>query len=370
MKKGKPRLMPITLWNFTKTVISFSIFFIGSIILTITGFVLLTLCGKTKKHKYKYHQILCVTFKILAKMMIQVPFTVINKHNERFEKPGIIISNHQSHLDLLYTLMLSPKIIVLTNKWVWKAPFYGWIIRYADFLPVIDGIEHHVDRLEKLVKDGYSILVFPEGTRSEDCRIGRFRKGAFYLADKLNVDIIPLVIHGIGHVLPKTEFMLRKGQIHIEIGERISPDHAIRKDKDMLEVSKNMRQLHKKRYENLAVQVETVDYFSDKVYHNYIYKGAIIERRARKNLKKHDNYRSFIAQLPESGNVLILNCGQGELPLMCALVKKNLTITATETDKDLFTIAKNCISIPENLTYLEDAGDCGEGDVVIDCAEM
>jgi 1-acyl-sn-glycerol-3-phosphate acyltransferase len=357
--------MPITLWNFTKTIISFIIFFIGSILLTIIGFFLLTVGGKTKKHKYKYHQILCVTFRILSKMMIQVPFKVINNHNERFEKPGIIISNHQSHIDLLYTLMLSPKIIALTNKWVWKAPFYGWIIRYADFLPVIDGIENHVDKLEKLIEDGYSILIFPEGTRSKDCSIGRFRKGAFYLADKLKVDIIPLVVHGIGHVLPKTEFMLRKGQVHIEIGERITPEHHLRNGKNILDVSKDMRYLYKKRYETLAAQIETVDYFKDKVYHNYIYKGPVIERRAKKNLKQNDNYRSIISRLPNTGKILITNCGQGEFPLMCALVKKNLLITAAEQDKDLFAIAKNCISIPSNLIYIENIDDYEGYDEVV-----
>jgi 1-acyl-sn-glycerol-3-phosphate acyltransferase len=365
MKKGKHRLMPITLWNFTKTTISFIVFLVGSIILTITGFHLLTIGGKTKKHKYKYHQILCVTFRILAKMMIQVPFKVLNPHKENFEKSGIIIANHQSHIDMMYILMLSPKIITLTNEWVWKSPFYGWIIRYADFLPIIDGIENHVDKLGKLIKDGYSILIFPEGTRSEDCGIGRFKKGAFYLADILKVDIIPLVIHGIGHVLPKIEFMLRKGLVHIEIGERISPDHPMRKNKEVLEISKTMRNLHKKRYENLANQIETADYFRDKVYHNYIYKGPMIERRARKNLKTHKNYHSLISNLPDKGKVLITNCGQGEFPLMCALVKKNLLITATEQNKELFTIAKNCIFIPQNLFYEENVINFEEFDYVL-----
>ncbi len=365
MKKGKPRLMPVTLWNFVKTVFSFTVFLIGSIIITIIGFFLLTLGGKTKKHKYKYHQVLYVTFRLLSKMMIQVPFKVINKHNEDFDKPGIIISNHQSHIDLLYTLMLSPKIITLTNQQVWKSPFYGWIIRYADFLPLVDGIEQHVDKLEKLIADGYSILIFPEGTRSEDCSIGRFRKGAFYLADKLNLDIIPLVIHGIGHVLPKKEFMQRKGTIHVEILERITPDNPMRRDRNMLDVSKDMRALYKERYASLASRIETTGYFRDKVYHNYIYKGPLIERRARKNMKVYGNYNTIISCLSDKGNLLAVNCGQGEFPLMCSLVKKDLSITATEQNADLLAIAKNCISVPENLSYREDMDDIRQYDIFI-----
>ncbi|MDL2261975.1 1-acyl-sn-glycerol-3-phosphate acyltransferase [Bacteroidales bacterium OttesenSCG-928-I21] len=364
-KKGKARLMPITLWNFLKTIISFTVFLIGSIIITIAGFILITIGGKNSKNKLLYHKLLSKTFSLLAKLMIQVPSKVINPHGEDFSKPGVIICNHQSHIDLMYTLMLSPKIITLTNEWVWKSPFYGWIIRYADFLPVIDGIEEHIDRIEKLIKDGYSILIFPEGTRSPDCSIGRFKKGAFYLADKLNLDIIPLIIHGIGHVLPKSEFMLRKGQINVEIQERISPNDPLRKNIEINEISKNIRKYYQKNYEKLREQVETPEYFADLVYHNYIYKGRSIEQRAKRNLKKQNNYKDIISQLPNKANLLIINCGQGEFSLLCALVKKNLNITAIEKDTELLSIAKNCTSVPDNLFYSDNYENCEKYDIFV-----
>jgi 1-acyl-sn-glycerol-3-phosphate acyltransferase len=350
-KKGKYRLMPVSLGNIAKTILSFFVFLIGSLTITFVGFFLLTLAGKTQKHKYRFHQLLCATFKLLARAMIQLPFKVINPHNERFDKPCIIIANHQSHIDLLYMLMLSPKIITLTNQWVWKSPFYGRVIRYADFLPVVDGIEQHVDKLEKVIADGYSILIFPEGTRSEDCSIGRFHKGAFYLANKLNLDIVPVLLHGIGHALPKKEFLLRKGQVHIKILERITPINPLRKNTDLLEFSKRTRTLYKSEYNRLSTQIETPAYFADKVLHNYIYKGAAVERRAKDNLKRYQRYHSIVSRLPDHGAILTLNCGQGEFPLMCALVKKNLSLTASESNSDLFAIAQNCISIPNNLCY-------------------
>ena len=65
-------------------------------------------------------------------------------------------------------------------------------------------------------------MIFPEGTRSADCSILRFHRGAFYLAEQLQIDIIPVMIHGVGHVLPKQEFMLRKGEIRIQVMPRIS----------------------------------------------------------------------------------------------------------------------------------------------------
>jgi 1-acyl-sn-glycerol-3-phosphate acyltransferase len=56
-------------------------------------------------------------------------------------EPAVIISNHQSHIDLLLLLMLNPRIIALTNDWVWKNPVYGIVIRYLDYLSCHRGYE-------------------------------------------------------------------------------------------------------------------------------------------------------------------------------------------------------------------------------------
>ncbi len=350
-KNGKNRLMPITMKNLGITIISFIGFLIGSIYLTLAGFVSLTLLGKTDKHKLWYHKRLCGIFRFLVKIIPNIDFELQNTENETFEKPGIIIANHQSHLDLMYLLLLNPKIICLTNHWVWRCPFYGWIIRYADFYPVEDGIEDNIEQLREVVAKGYSILVFPEGTRSENCDILRFHKGAFYLAQQLNVDIIPTMIHGIGHFFPKTEFLLRKGKATVKIFNRITPDNeTFCAGKECRETAKLVRHFYEQEYAKLAQEVETADYYNDLVLHNYIYKSRQIEQHARKVLKDK-NLASQIADLPDEGTYTIENCGQGEFALLAALVKKNLQIIATDSDENNIAIAKNCTSVPKNLQY-------------------
>lgn len=353
-QKGENRPIPITIWNFIKTFISFNVFLLGSLWLSITAIFLLLVGKNNSKLKFGYHRFLCATMRLLARIFIQVPYKIINQGKETFDKPGVIICNHQSHVDLLYTLMLSPKIIVLTNKWVWNSPFYGWIIRYADFLPVIDGIENNIEKLEKLVKEGYSILVFPEGTRSADCSILRFHQGAFYLADTLKLDIIPIVTHGIGHMFPKKEFLLRKGEVHIKILDRIKPDNStFRLQKTVLETTKLVRKLYKETYQQMSKEIETPDYYKDLVLYNYIYKGRSVEQSARKLLKATRNFSEQIAQLPDEGSYHIAACGQGEFALMAALVKKNLQITATDPDPEKLALARSCTSVPKNLKYIE-----------------
>ncbi len=350
-KNGKDRLIPITFKNLLTTIISFVVFLIGTIYLTLAGFISLTILGKTDSHKLWYHKRLCGTFRFLVKIIPGVSFDLQNVAQETFEKPGIIIANHQSHLDLMYLLLLNPKIICLTNRWVWRCPFYGWIIRYADFYPVENGIEDNVDVLRKAIDKGYSILVFPEGTRSENCDILRFHKGAFYLAKQLQVDIIPALIHGIGHVFPKTEFLLRKGKVTVQLLPRITTDNELySEDVECRDFAKSVRKLYIREYEQLANEVETAEYYKDLVLHNYIYKSRQIEQQARKVLKDVD-LCSKVDSLPNEGTYTIENCGQGEFALLAALVKKNLQIVATDSDENNIAIAKNCISVPGNLKF-------------------
>ena len=356
-KHGNDRLMPITLLNLLKTIYAFTVFFVFSIILTLLGFFVLTVAGKTPKHKLLYHKCMCGLLKACVRLMPGVDAHVHNPAGETFEKPAIITCNHQSHLDLLYTLALNPKIICLTNKWVWNSPFYGWIIRYADFYPVANGIEESEKQVEKALRNGYSVLVFPEGTRSENCDILRFHRGAFHLAKKLGVDVIPVVTHGIGHVFPKKEFMLRKGRVDVRVLQRISPDSEMFSGKEPAEISRAMRLYYETEYQRICAEVENADYYADLVLHNYIYKGRDIERRARRNLRINDNYREAIAALPDSGEYRIDNCGQGEFALLAALVKKNLQITATDPNAELVAIARNCISVPDNLYFLDNADE-------------
>ena len=87
----------------------------------------------------------------------------------------------------------------------------------ADYYPVAKGIENSVELLRDRVNNGYSIVIFPEGTRSVDWKMKRFHKGAFYLAEKLGIDILPIVIDGTGYTLTKNDFFSerRSGNTHV-----------------------------------------------------------------------------------------------------------------------------------------------------------
>ena len=175
-------------------------------------------------------------------------YTIKNPHGEDFSKPAIYICNHQSHLDVLALIALHPKLIFMTNDWVWKSPFYGAVIRKAGYFPASWGLSVNSEHVKKMAAEGYSVAIFPEGTRTNDGRIGRFHRGAFLAARELGMDLLPILIRGFHEALPKHDFLLRPHPLTLEIGERVQ----VPQEADIAEFTRQMRHFYVDWYEKDA----------------------------------------------------------------------------------------------------------------------
>ena len=241
-----------------RTVYSF-LFFSFFSLLVFTPFVWAYIkIGKaTEKKSYRLHQLIYYASRFVM-MHHGIPGTKFRTKIDKglnFDKPRIIICNHQSHLDLMCQLVFSPKVVFLTNEWVWNNPFYGLLIRNAEYLPVKDGLENIMPQLRSLVNRGYSVAVYPEGTRSQDCRIGRFHQGAFFLARELGLDILPMYLYGSGKILPKKSYHLCKGIFYIEVGKPLS-QKALSAMGNLREQASEMRKHYIRKYEEIADKIE------------------------------------------------------------------------------------------------------------------
>ncbi len=255
MKDGKVRAMPVTIMRILRSVWAFGFLLISVIVCT--PVVLVIFIGRKREWKDRFlHNLLYRFANLVIRRVPAVNFTFDNSLGETFSKPAVIISNHQSHLDLMCLLMLTPRMIVVTNDWVWHNPIYGALIRRAEFVPAAEGIEEYMPRFRSLAERGYSILIFPEGTRSVDCSILRFHKGAFHLAQELGLDILPVCLHGVGYALPKKEFMLRPGHITVTIGKRVAPDD-MSWGADARERTKTFHKFYEKWYADMCYKLET-----------------------------------------------------------------------------------------------------------------
>ena len=371
MRKGKPRRQPITLSSLFRSVIGFPYFFFGVVVLSIGGFFWLVLGKRTDENKLKYHKLLQKMMYSTARTIPRSSFTVENPNNETFEKPSVIICNHQSHFDLMYLLMLHPKIIVLTNDWAWNTPLYKRIVRNADYLPASYGMDSNFPKIQNMVDKGYSVLVFPEGTRSFDHTIARFHQGAFHLADKLGLDILPIVTHGIGDMFPKRDTCIHRGIVTVSIRERIHPDNPdYRKDKSTLETTRLFRRYYVEEFGKLKERCETPEYLKDIVFHNYIYKGKETEVKCRRKLSWMKELTDKLEEIPNNSRLLYLHCGNGEFSLLAALWKKHISVTAYDADEDAIALADHCFSKPDNLTYTSELPDETDFDFIINEKEL
>ncbi|MBR6948077.1 MAG: glycosyltransferase [Muribaculaceae bacterium] len=246
----------LTRWGRTFYALFFFILF-SVFIITPCVWIYTKVGRMTEKKRYRLHQIIRWISRFVM-MKHGIPGTTFSYQvadGVTFDKPYLVICNHQSHLDVMCQLVFTPKIVFLTNDWVWNNPFYGFLIRHAEYYPVAEGIETLLPQLQSLIARGYSIAVYPEGTRSRDCRILRFHQGAFYLADQLGVDILPMCLYGPGKVLPKRTYSLNKSPIHIQVMNPVSR-HQLQAKGDYRQQASWMRSRYQEIYQDLANKIE------------------------------------------------------------------------------------------------------------------
>lgn len=343
---------PWTLSGWLLSVIAFTYFTLGSLTLTAVGFVLIRLNPFNKeKGKYLYHVILSWFCWSQLHIMGNVKKRVINPLNEQLEKPAVIISNHQSFLDILQSVSLHPKVILLTNQWVWRSPVFGAVVRMADYYPVAEGVEASVDKLRGLVERGYSIVIYPEGTRSPDPVIKRFHKGAFYLAEQLGLDILPVLIHGTAYTMSKGDFLLKNGTITAKYLPRITQQQT-EWGQGYSERTKKISRYFKQQYEALRSETETPHYFREQLIYNYIYKGPVLEWYMRIKTRMENNYALFHGLVPQRGRILDIGCGYGFMTYMLHFLSPERTITGVDYDEDKIATARHSYQKNDQLEFV------------------
>ncbi|MEO6491040.1 MAG: 1-acyl-sn-glycerol-3-phosphate acyltransferase [Ferruginibacter sp.] len=343
------KFFPWTFTSFLKSAFAFSFFLYWSITFTVIGRIFARLRVR-ERGKLLYHKMLSKVAWSLMYIMGNVKKKIINPLNEDLSKPAIIICNHQSSLDIVPLVMLNPRILMFTNNKKWNARFFGPVIRMADYFPA-EQVEQNIERIADRMKHGYSFIVFPEGTRSIDGTIGRFHKGAFYLAEQLNADILPIIIHGTDYTLTKKDALLKDGQVTLKYLPRISPSDDFFGN-GYADRTKKISRYFREEFNELRNEIEQPSYFKEKLLYNYLYKGPVIEWYLRIKLRLEKNYQLFHDLVPKQGNILDAGCGYGFMSYMLYFTSPKRQVTGIDYDQDKIITANHCFSKTEQINFI------------------
>lgn len=143
-------------------------------------------------------------------------------------RPVIFMANHQSYVDVPALFFVPAQFKWMADSDLFRIPVFGWAIAMAGYIPVRrgDGREavRSLQKAERLLKQGVSVFIFPEGTRSHTGVLGRFQSGGFRLAVETGVPIVPVVISGTRQLLPRGDWVFRWGvRIWIDLLPAMDP---------------------------------------------------------------------------------------------------------------------------------------------------
>lgn len=177
-----------------------------------------------------------------AVMRAVLGWRVTVENRERLDRthPVVLMIRHQSNLDTATLGLIYPfKTVILGKKEIRKIPVFGWFFAatgniFVDRKNPRRAIESLREASRRIVDEGLSVWVFPEGTRNSTRQLGRFKKGAFHLAIDAQIPILPIVSGPLDSLLDAERWMARPGRLRHRVLEEIPSAGLTGDDVDLL----------------------------------------------------------------------------------------------------------------------------------------
>ena len=154
-------------------------------------------------------------------------------------RPYVFMANHLSASDIFSLFIAIPfPVRMISKKQLGRIPFFGWAMHAGRFI-FIDrqnpiAARRSIEEAARRIHSGQSVMLFPEGTRSRDGRLGPFKKGGFHLAIASGADIVPCGLRGTREVMRRGSLLIYPGAITVDIAAPISTDGLTDDDRDAL----------------------------------------------------------------------------------------------------------------------------------------
>ena len=202
-----------------RTVLCFGYFGL-TMLLVITPYTLLyfAIHGENPESRDRYRRKMQRLAKHYCFLLGGLHYTIDNPLNIQLgAHPSIIISNHQSHIDIMVILSQTTKLAIMVKDYIWYNPIFHTVARKMDCFPLSLDDEAKELLIRRVTEEGYSLMVFPEGTRTTTGEIGRFHRGATYYADLLKLPIQPILLEGLTDYMSRKQFALKPNQVTMHV---------------------------------------------------------------------------------------------------------------------------------------------------------
>ena len=354
--RGQVRYRPITLRKIWCTTFCATVFFAQLLSAHVLGFFLFVVTRPTARKRLLFHRYNSSLFRFDIKRMPGIKFSMSNPTGEDFSKPAVVISNHQSLLDSFCLIALSPKLILTAHEHIRVHPLVGHIFRWSGFLSVLPGKDDMLEHVRKYVAEGFSVAVFPEGDRPDSIgsRVARFHKGAFFLAEELKLDIVPVYLEGILQLMPKRSALSNGGPMYIEVGKRI-PYAEVAAIGDTLVQARAFRHHYLDAMRGIYRKVFGPTEVKPIVFDKYLYKGSDIERSARRTLRALVEQGAAFHDIASGTRIVVVDkASQGEPALMLALMYPDNQVLCAMENAENREILNGCTyEFVNNVTVAE-----------------
>jgi 1-acyl-sn-glycerol-3-phosphate acyltransferase len=265
------------------------------------------------------------------------PFGKVEYQNftaDTFARPAIVISNHQSAVDVLAAFIISSDICMTVKKRVYETPILGIACQCLGHVVIEPNKPAAtLERCRQRLNEGRSLHFFPEGTRSVDGFVQKFHRGAFELAVELRQDILPVVLCDTNTAMPRDAWWFEPYHAVVRALPRVTPqnfDYTLGSAALMQHCEKIIRDALQQQLDEL----NTPRVLRRKVERLYRYQGIYAEQLAHWKMKLDPIFKSLDRVVPRSGVILDLGCGYGFATHWLAQCTDARTFLGVDYDED------------------------------------
>lgn len=196
---------------------------------------------------------------ILVKIVPFLAPVEVEYRTGKFSLPAILVANHNSAIDpyLFGALLIDASFI---TTWPFKIPIYGFWMRLAKYVNANEGWEIVSRKSAELLHSGVSMVIWPEGHRSRDGRLGRFKNGAFALALETGYPILPITILGSHKLLPPGKRLISSSHIKLVLHDPIYPDMENDQQEEIIRLRNESRRVIMETLEGEKKQPVSMSY--------------------------------------------------------------------------------------------------------------